>query len=65
MRSQKDFNLRKREWLELLKDYDMSSLYHPGKANFVFDALSRLSMYITTHFEEDKKELAKEVHRLA
>ncbi|WMV33653.1 hypothetical protein MTR67_027038 [Solanum verrucosum] len=51
-------------WLELLKDYDMSILYHPGKANVVDDALSRLSMGSTTHFEEDKKELSKDVHRL-
>ncbi|KAH0780669.1 hypothetical protein KY290_000267 [Solanum tuberosum] len=55
----------KRKWLELLKDYDMSILYHPSKANVVVDALSRLSMRSTTHFEEGKKELAKEVHRLA
>ncbi|KAH0698695.1 hypothetical protein KY284_012910 [Solanum tuberosum] len=35
-----------------------------GKANVV-DALSRLSMGSTAHFEEDKRELAKDVHRLA
>ncbi|XP_070032741.1 uncharacterized protein [Nicotiana tomentosiformis] len=28
-------------WLELLKDHDITSLYHPGKANVVADALSR------------------------
>src|SRR5688572_6806988 len=56
----KELNLRQRRWLELLKDYDMSILYHPGKANIVADALSRLSMGSTTHIEEDKKELAKE-----
>ncbi|KAH0683182.1 hypothetical protein KY290_021771 [Solanum tuberosum] len=55
----------KRMWLELLKDYDMSILYHPGKANVVADALSRLTMGSTAHFEEDKKELAQEVHRPA
>ncbi|WMV29870.1 hypothetical protein MTR67_023255 [Solanum verrucosum] len=27
--SQKQLNLRQRRWLELLKDYDMSVLYHP------------------------------------
>ena len=32
--NQKELNLRKRRWLELLKDYDMSVLYHPGKANY-------------------------------
>ncbi|WMV38444.1 hypothetical protein MTR67_031829 [Solanum verrucosum] len=43
----------------------MSILYHPGKANVVVDALSRLSMDSTSHVEEGKKELAKEVHRLS
>ncbi|XP_070024610.1 uncharacterized protein, partial [Nicotiana sylvestris] len=28
---QKDLNLRQRRWLELLKDYDITILYHPGK----------------------------------
>ncbi|WMV30279.1 hypothetical protein MTR67_023664, partial [Solanum verrucosum] len=42
--SQKELNLRQRRWLELLKDYDMSILYHPGKTNVFVDALSRLSM---------------------
>ena len=39
--NQRDMNLRQRRWLELLKDYDMTILYHPGKANVVADALSR------------------------
>ncbi|WMV50137.1 hypothetical protein MTR67_043522 [Solanum verrucosum] len=42
--TQKDLNLRQRRWLEFLKDYDMSVHYHPGKANVVADALSRVSM---------------------
>ncbi|XP_070020125.1 uncharacterized protein [Nicotiana sylvestris] len=29
-----------RRWLELLKDYDITILYHPGKANVVADDLS-------------------------
>ena len=33
MFKQKELNLRQRRWLELLKDYDVDILYHPGKAN--------------------------------
>ena len=33
--------MRQRRWLELIKDYDLEILYHPGKANVVADALSR------------------------
>ncbi|KAH0715889.1 hypothetical protein KY284_008794 [Solanum tuberosum] len=61
----KELNLRQRRWLEFLKDYDMSILYHPGKSNVVADALSRLSMGSTAHVEEENRELAKDVHRLA
>ena len=39
--TQKDLNLRQRRWLELIKDYDCTIAYHPGKANVVADALSR------------------------
>ncbi|XP_070041071.1 uncharacterized protein [Nicotiana tomentosiformis] len=38
---QKDLNLRKHIWLELLKDYDITILYHLSKANMVGDALNR------------------------
>nr|GEZ53160.1 putative reverse transcriptase domain-containing protein [Tanacetum cinerariifolium] len=37
---QKELNMRQRRWLELLSDYDYDIRYHPGKANFVADALS-------------------------
>ena len=33
--------MRQRRWLELIKDYDCTIEYHPGKANVVEDALSR------------------------
>ncbi|KAL4025983.1 hypothetical protein IC575_014389 [Cucumis melo] len=37
---QKELNLRQRRWLVLIKDYDCTIEYHPGKANVVADALS-------------------------
>ena len=39
--TQKDLNLRQRRWMELPKNYNITILYHPGKANVVADALSR------------------------
>jgi hypothetical protein len=39
--TQKELNLRQRQWLELIKYYDLSIHYNPGKANVVVDALSR------------------------
>ena len=36
---QRDLNLRQRRWMELLKDYDCTIQYHPGRANVVADAL--------------------------
>ena len=43
----------------------MSMLYHPSKANVMADALSRVSMGSVSHVVEGKKELARDVHRLA
>ena len=53
--------MRHRRWLELIKDYDCTINYHPGKANMVADALSRkekLKMTISS------PELIEEFERL-
>ena len=39
--------------------------YHLGKANVVAYSISRLSMGSVAHVEEQRKELVKDVHRLA
>ena len=38
--TQWDLNLRQRQWIEYLEDYDFTLQYHLGKANVVADALS-------------------------
>ncbi|XP_070054407.1 uncharacterized protein [Nicotiana tomentosiformis] len=60
-----ELNLRQRRWLELLKDYDIDILYHPGKANVVADVLSRKYMGSLSHLESYQRPLAKEFHQLA
>ena len=47
--------------MELLKDYDCTILYHPGKANVVADALSRKSMGSLAHVSVHQRPLVKEV----
>ena len=43
----------------------ISAHYHPGKANVLADALSRMTMGSVSHLDEDKNDLARDVHRLA
>ena len=62
--TQKELNFQQRRWLELLKYYDMSVLYHPGKDNVVADDLSRMIMGSVYHIDKAKKNLVKDVHRL-
>ena len=53
--------------MELLKDYDITILYHPGKANVVADALSRKAgrMGSLAHLQAYRSPLATEVQNLA
>ena len=53
--------------MELLKDYDITILYHPGKANVVADALSRKagSMGSLAHLQVSRRPLSREVQTLA
>ena len=52
-----ELNFCQRRWIELLKNYDMSVHYHPGKANVVENALSRLSMGSVALVVVERKEL--------
>ena len=61
---QKDLNLRQRRWMELLKDYDCTISYHPGKANVVADALSRKSMGSLAHIAVERRSLIAEVREM-
>ena len=47
--TQKELNMRKRRWIELVKDYECTIEYHPRKANVVAYALSRRPMSTKTH----------------
>jgi hypothetical protein len=62
--TQKDLNLRQCKWLELIKDYDLNTQYHPDKANVAADALSRKSHANTLIARMIPQELCWEMTRL-
>ncbi|XP_070036845.1 uncharacterized protein [Nicotiana tomentosiformis] len=64
---QNDLNLRKLRWLEILKDYDITILYHLGKTNVVADALSRnaKSMRSLAYIPVGDRPLSLDVQALA
>ena len=61
--TQKELNMRQRRWIELIKDYDLDIHYHPGKANVVADALSRLSCRLNTMIKEKQPSLYEELEQ--
>jgi hypothetical protein len=62
--TQKDLNLRRRRWLELIKDYDLEIHSHPGKANLVADALSRKEHVYSAIVVQLPDEIVKDFRRL-
>ncbi|GKV07106.1 hypothetical protein SLEP1_g18909 [Rubroshorea leprosula] len=61
---QMEINMRLRQWLELLKDYDLIISYHPNKANKVTDALSRKPPGTTSSILTPQKELLEDLVKL-
>jgi hypothetical protein len=57
--------MRQIRWLELIKDYDMSLQYHPGKANIVAEALSRKAYVNCLSTEELPEDLCKDLRYLS
>jgi hypothetical protein len=51
--------MRQRKWLEVLKDYDSKTFYHPAKANVVADALNRKSCGGETNHEKLIKKMSQ------
>ena len=50
--------------MELSKDYNCSTLYHPCKANVEADALSKKSAGSLVHISTKKRSIIKELHEL-
>ncbi|WVZ89047.1 hypothetical protein U9M48_035506 [Paspalum notatum var. saurae] len=51
--TQNELNMRRRRWLELIKDYDLEIHYHPGKANV--EIREQIKVAKAPHFCEDEQ----------
>ena len=56
--------MRQQRWLELVKDYDCSINYHPGKANVVVDALGRKSSSFLVALLTTQKDIISDLERM-
>ena len=62
---QKDLNMRPRRWMEVLKDYHIDILYHPGKANVIANALSHKILASTYGKSVERQGITKALRQLA
>ena len=60
----KDINQRWRRWIDLLKDYNIDILYHPGKANVVADILIRKILASTYGEYVEREGITKDLCQL-
>ncbi|XP_047264435.1 uncharacterized protein LOC107865203 [Capsicum annuum] len=63
----RDLTLRQHRWIKLLRDYDITILYHLGKDNVVADTLSRKSesMGSLAYLNASRRSLARMIQTLA
>lgn len=63
---EKDLNLRQRQWMELIKDFDISILCHQGNTNMVVNALSwkLASIRSLTLLDVSRRPLVRELQSL-
>lgn len=55
MFTKNELKLRYKRSLELIKDYDISIIYHPGKSNVIDYSLSMLSIGSITHVDKENR----------